>query len=200
MATEIRTKPNKESRETLKELSTKGVLVPSMVGIYNIIRAETGAVEPQGYDLWQLAGTFERPSSFDLPVYMCNAWVGYSSGRAKITAATGVRYGRQLADSYESGCHVNELAGSLIRQPDTRGASWIPKEGWFYGDAVLVTDVRRHWSLERWRADADEIEAFNEMLCTPRTLVLRGAHHPPSIFFHEEPNEFDLMFTKLRWG
>ncbi|WP_157080538.1 hypothetical protein [Methylobacterium variabile] len=199
MASEIRTKPNKGSRAILKELSAKGVLAHSMVGIYNVIRAQSSTVEPQGYDLWQLSGTLERPSSFALPLVKCDAWVGYSGGRAKITAASGVRYDGQPASICESSCHLNELAGKLIRQPDTRGASWIPNDGQFYGDAVLVTDVRRHWSLQRWRVEAGEIEAFNEMLSTPRTLVSRGVHNPPSIFFHEEPNEVDLMFMKLRW-
>ena len=199
MASEIRTKPNKGSRAILKELSAKGVLAPSMVGIYNIIRAQSSTVEPQGYDLWQLSSTLERPSSFALPLLRCDAWVGYSGGRAKITAASGGRYDSQPANSCGGSYHVNELAGNLIRQPDTRGASWIRECDRFYGDAVLVTDVRRHWSLVRWRVEAGEIEDFNEMLSTPRTLVSRGAHNPPSIFFHEEPNEFDLMFMKLRW-
>ena len=54
MAKVIRTKPSPTSRATLRELAAKGVLSSSMVGINTVIRAETGEVEDQGFDLWQL--------------------------------------------------------------------------------------------------------------------------------------------------
>ena len=69
-----------------------------------------------------------------------------------------------------------------------------------FGDAILVRDIRRHWSLCRHRAEEGEVEFFNEMLSSPRSLIAGCGGRPPQIFFHEEPNEDDLIFTKLRFG
>ena len=64
MAKVIRTKPSPTSRATLRELAAKGVLSSSTVGIHAVIRAETGEVEDQGFDLWHLQRDRERLPNF----------------------------------------------------------------------------------------------------------------------------------------
>jgi hypothetical protein len=200
MAKMIRTRPSKTSRATLRELAAKGVLTSSMVGLRNIIRADTGKVEEQGFDLWELNRTQEQPANFFGGLAQCHAWIGYSGGRAHLTATTGSNYWGCTIPHFSTKFAVNQLAGQLIQQSDVRGAVSIPDDGMLYGDAVLVTDVRRHWTLYCRKAEADEIEFFNEMLSTPRTLIEGLGRRPPQIFFHIEPTEDDLVFMKLRFG
>ena len=200
MAKAIRTKPSKPNRATVKELATKGILMGSMTGMYNVIRAETGEVEEQGFDLWHLHQTRERLPNFYAGLFQCGAWVGYNDGRAKINATTGVSYWKDRFGRSSPPFPANDLASQLIGQPDKRGGFGFPADGMLYGDAILITDIRRHWRLCRREAEQGEIEFFNEMLSTPRTLIERGEGHPPEIFFYEEPKQDDLIFMKFRFG
>ena len=69
-----------------------------------------------------------------------------------------------------------------------------------YGDAILVTDNRMHWTFSNSKASAEEIELFDAMLSTPREILTPWKGHRPVIFFHEEPNYVDLVALKMRWA
>lgn len=200
MAKAIRTKPSKTSRATVKELETKGILFGEKIGINHIIRAATGQVEEQGFDHYDLNKKRERLANFHPNAPTCSAWVSYGSGRAQLTATYGNN--RWLGTPYDLSSIFSEncLADQMLRQPDTREIGGIQSGEKFYGDALLVTDIRQHWTLHRRQAEEGEIEFFNETLSTPRTLIERRNGYPPQIFFHEEPNEDDLIFIKLRFG
>lgn len=200
MAKTIRTKPSSTSRATLRELAAKGVLSSSMVGIRTVIRAETGEVEDQGFDLWQLQRDRVRLPNFYVGFAECRAWVSYNGGRAKLDATMGKGYWSNPAAPPSPIYPVNDLASQLVGQPDTKGTFGIPSDGLLYGDAILVRDIRRHWSLCYRSAEEGEIEFFDEMLSTPRTLIAGWGSGRPQVFFHEEPNEDDLIFMKLRFG
>jgi hypothetical protein len=200
MAKAIRTRPSKTSRGTLWELARKGVLMPSNVGIRNIVRAETGEIEEQGFDLPSLNRVREGlPAGYRFDLAECHAWVGYNGGRAHLTALRKSGYRQPHSAESPSALPINVFAGRLIQQPDVRGAFYLPVDGKLYGNAVLVTDVRRHWIFSARKADAEEIELFHDMLITPKSLIT-GWGGELMIFFHEEPCEADLIFTKLRWG
>jgi len=200
MAKAIRTNPSKTSRATVKELAARGVLSSSMIGIRALIRAATGEIDDQGFDHWHLHRDGEHLPNFQVGLVECRAWVSYNGGRAKLEATTGTRYWNNPAYPPGSTFPENELASGLISQPDTKAAFGIPLDGVLRGDAVLVRDIRRHWSLSRRGAEHGEVDFFNEMLSTPRTLIQGWNGCTPRIFFHEEPNEDDLIFMKLRYG
>ena len=90
MAEAIRTNPSKTSRATVKELAARGVLSSSMVGIRALIRAATGEIDDQGFDLWHLHRDGERLPNFQVGLVECRAWVSYNGGRAKLEATTGM--------------------------------------------------------------------------------------------------------------
>ncbi|MGH1591137.1 hypothetical protein ACRBEV_25640 [Methylobacterium phyllosphaerae] len=200
MAKAIRTKPSKSSRATVMELADKGILFGERIGISHIIRAATGRVEEQGFDLYEFNSERERPLNFHPNAPKCSAWVSYGSGRARLTATYGNN--RWLGTPYDLSSIFPEncLADQLLRQPDTRDKTGVPLGEKFYGDALLVTDIRQHWILSRRQAEEGEVEFFNESLSTPRTLCRGWNKYTPRIFFHEEPNEDDLIFMKLRFG
>ena len=199
MAETIRTKPSKTSRATLRELEAKGVLTPCMTGLRHFIRAETSVVEQRGFDHWRLGQDPERLPNFELGMMQCQAWVGYDGGRAHLTAVTGRSYGRAIRPDFHVRFPVNQLAGQLIQSPGVRGADSLPDDGLLYGDAVLVTDMRRHWILSCRNAEEGEVEILADGMVTPRTLI-KGFGVAPDILFHQEPAESDLIFIKLRWS
>ncbi|MHC2017805.1 hypothetical protein [Methylobacterium sp. CM6247] len=171
MAKSIRTRPSRTSRATVKELAARGVLSSSMVGIRSIIRAATGEIEDQGFDLFHLYADRERLINFGAGFVECRAQVSYDGGRATLDATTGKRYWCSPTFPPGSTFPVNELASRLIRQPDTKAAFGMPLDGVLCGDAYLVRDIRRHWSLGRRSTEQGEVELFNELLSTPRTLI-----------------------------
>jgi len=198
MAKAIRTNPSETSRATLKELAVRGVLSSSMVGMRALIRAATDEIDDQGFDLWHLHR--DRPPNFQAGFAECRAWVSYNGGRAKLEATTGARRWNNPAYTPGSGFPENELASRLVNRPGTKAAFGIPLDGVLCGDAILVRDIRRHWNLTQQNAEQGEVEFFNEMLSTPRTLIQGWNGCPPQIFFHEEPIEDDLIFMKLRFS
>ena len=159
MAKVIRTKPNPTSRATLRELAAKGVLSSSMVGIRTVIRAETSEVEDPGFDLWHLQRDRERLANFYDGFVECSAWVSYNGGRAKLDATTGKSYWDNPAAPPKPIYPLNDLASRLFGQPDTKGTFGIPSDGLLFGDAILVRDIRRHWSLCRHRTKVGEVSS-----------------------------------------
>lgn len=200
MAKIIRTKPSRTSRATLQELKCKGVLTSCMVGIRNIIRAATGEVDERGFEFWRLQHDAEQLANFQLGMAQYQAWVSYNGGRAHLSAVTGRSGWRPIQPDFHTRFPVNQIAGQLIQGGEVRGGVNLPEDGLLYGDAVLVTDVRRHWILSCRQADEGEVELFHEGLSTPRSLIKGWGGRAPDIFFHEEPHETDLFYTKLRFG
>lgn len=202
MATKNRLNPNPESRATLRQLEERGILQREKVGIRNIIRAATDTVEQVGFNLADLYGAVWREPAlpnFCPAAVLVSGWVGYNNGRAHITATQGRDgwHGHVLDVSSHFG--VNKIATDLLRQDCTKGACFnktVP----FYGDAVLVTDIRAHWIFRTSSPDvtAEDVELFNDMLVSPRDL-LRARWGGAWIFFHEEPCQTDLVALKLRW-
>ena len=153
MAKAIRTNPRCTSRATLKELAAKGILASSMVDIRCIIRATADVIDDQGFDLWHLQRNGERLPNFQVGLVECRAWVSYNGGRAELEATTDTRHWNNPAYPPGSAFPENELASRLLNQPDTKAAFGIPLNGLLYGDAILVRDIRRHWSLVQRSAE-----------------------------------------------
>jgi hypothetical protein len=89
-----RLNPNAESRATLLELDTKGILHRERVGLRNVIRAATSTVELIGFDLDALHGpVWRNPAlpNFAPGALTVSGWVGYNNGRARITAHKGMQ-------------------------------------------------------------------------------------------------------------
>src|SRR3954454_14830765 len=90
MSSKIRTNPNPNNRPYLRDLEKDHILTREKVGIRNIIRAETGVVEPQGFNL----NVYRAGPQHELPNFHPNAprwggWVSYNGGRADITVSPG---------------------------------------------------------------------------------------------------------------
>jgi hypothetical protein len=166
--------------------------------VRNILRADTGLVEPIGFDVNELHGSYWRNPA--LPnfsaVYPSQAWVGYDGGRARLLAI-------EAYDSYSASRLAlfpeNNAAAELVQQPCTRGSTFhglCP----IVGDALLITDMREHTILRPFRQDytADDIAFFASMLVTPHDVI--ECERYPWIFFREEPREIDIIATKLRWS
>jgi hypothetical protein len=126
--------------------------------------------------------------------------VTYDKGRAEITATPGHKTWEGTPYDLSSIFPMNMAAGELLRQPDTKCGSGIDPGMRFYGDAVLVTDIRMHWVFSNVRAEAEEIEVFDAMLSTPRQMLTPWQNANPIIFFYEEPNQIDLVALKMRWA
>jgi hypothetical protein len=199
MATKSRLNPNPASQPTLKSLHDGGILHREMIGLRNIIRATSGAVEPFGYDIGCVYDFIHKEASlsnFRKHARRAHGLVGYNGGRAEILAMTNYRDWHEVRDVLSADFPVNSLATSLLQQPCTKRARFDPKIP-MYGDAVLITDRRYHWVFSKNQATEDEILAFDALLTTPRTLHKRWNH--TSIVFHTEPNQADIFSIKMAW-
>jgi hypothetical protein len=199
MTGKSRLNPNPASRPTLKDLKGAGILDREKIGLRNIIRAATGAVEPCGYaiecmyDFTQREPTLNNFRQHSLRV---GGLVGYSGGRAEIYATT--NFSCSCGSSRDLSRHypVNTLATDILKQPCTRGA-WFDPGIPMYGDAVLITDKRMHWTFSKEKAPEDAILEFDALLTTPRMLHKR--FYGTVIVFLEEPNQSDIFTIKLAW-
>jgi hypothetical protein len=200
MATSNRLKPDPKSRKALKDLCQRGILRREEVGIRNIIRAETGEIEPVGFSHYWFHDTWERLPNFHPNVPRQTAWVSYNQQRAEITVTCGNKEWYGTPYDLSAIFPVNTLADRLLRQPDTSRISSLDPGVSCYGSAILVTDNKFHYTFSNWKADAEDIELFDAMLSTPREVLRWSANLNPMIFFHEEPNYIDLVALKMRWA
>jgi hypothetical protein len=203
MVTSNRLKPDPKSRKVLKELSQKRVLHRDKTGIRNIIRAESGKLEPVGLNHHYFNAGWERLPNFHPNAPRLTGWVGYNKGRAEITATYGHKSDtRWYKTPYDlsSIFAPNVAATELLRQPCTKCGIGVGPDMICYGDAILVTDARMHWVFANRNVNAEEIEVFDAMLSTPREILRPWKGSNPVIFFHEEPNYIDLVALKMRWA
>jgi hypothetical protein len=170
-----------------------------MIGLRNIIRATSGAVEPFGYDIGSVSDFIHNEASlrnFRQNARRTHRLVVYNGGRAEILATTKYRDWHEVRDVLSAHYPINNLATALLHQPCTKRAWFDPKIP-MYGDAVLITDRRYHWVFSNNQATENEILAFDALLTTPRTLHKRW--NGIAIVFHTEPNQADIFSTKMVW-
>ena len=202
MPTANRMNRKPESRATLLELERKGVLRRERIGIRNIIHASTGGVQRVGFDINELHGSLWRNPqllNFCPAAQFATGWVGYGGARAFLSATQGRAEWEGHPLDLSSHFPVNALATELLNQPCTKNASFSDKVP-ILGDAVLTTDHRQHWILRPYRREysEDELSFFASMIATPHDLMTSTWR--PSIFFHEEPREIDIIAMKLKWS
>jgi len=173
------------------------------VGIRNIIRASTNAVETIGFDLDELHGCYTTDLTNLRQGDGCSmGMVTYNGGRADLRGTQGVRDCQVRSLDFNRRFPVNQLATDLINQKCTKRAYFDPMLP-MRGDASLVTDSRAHWcfKLNDGSASAEDIVDFNNRLVSPRDLI-PGCYRynlNPWIFFHEEPCERDILTIMMRW-
>ncbi len=199
MVTKSRLNPNPASRPTLKSLQDGGILHREMIGLRNIIRAATGAVEPCGYNIESISEFVRREptlKNFRQNGRPVEGLVSYSGGRAEIRATT--VYPGTVSAMFDLSQHypINTLATDILKQPCTKRA-WFDPGIPMYGDAVLITDKRMHWTFTKYKAPEDEILEFDALLTTPR--ILHKRFYGTVIIFLEEPSQSDIFTIKLAW-
>jgi hypothetical protein len=192
-------KPNPANRSALAELEQKRVLHRERSGLRHIVRAGTQMVEPNGFSHYCFSAAHERLANFHPNAPQVSGWVAYNNGRAEMTATPGTLNWKGTPYDLSSVFPSNTLADDLFRQAGTKSGTGLQPGACFYGDAVLVTDARMHWIFRTWKAELEEIDTFDAMLSTPRSLIKSQAGDYAVIFFHEEPNVVDLVSLKLRW-
>jgi hypothetical protein len=185
------------SRSILKRLEQRWLLRRKKVGIRNIIRAASGSVECYGLNLHATCLFHERLANFHPNAPRMSAWVAYQDGRAELTATHGHSAWVNTLYDLSSIFPVNAMATDLMYDPATKSSGYLPPNLTFYGDAELITDSRMHWFFINWKAEAEDILSFNEMLTTPRTVLYQDAK--PQIFFHEQPHQGDVMTMQMTW-
>lgn len=200
MTTKSRLNPNPLSRPTLKSLQEAGILRREKIGLRNIIRAGTGAVEPFGFNIGGIYDFIrDEPSLSNFRTHSrreVRGLVGYGGGRAEICATSIYPAPRGFTAGLSTHSPINRLATSILKQPCTKQTFFDPKIP-MYGDAVLITDKRFHWVFSRNQVSDTEIMEFDALLTTPRTLYKRGV--TTTIVFHVEPNQNDIFTIKIAW-
>jgi hypothetical protein len=196
-----RLNPNPANRSALLNLKKKGVLRRQQVGIRHIIRASTNTVETIGFDLTELHGWYSTGlSNFGYNTDCAIGWVTYNGGRADLRGTQGVGASKDRLRDFSRRFPVNQLATDLINQKCTKGVYYDPALP-VRGDAALVTDMRAHWYFSCYNPNVSiqDIQDFNSMLTSPRDLIPGYSGRNPWIFFHQEPNERDIIMTMMRW-
>jgi hypothetical protein len=195
MKNKSRLNPNKQSRASLKLLEDKGILHRQKVGLRHIIQTD-GTVQHVGYDLGSNWYSSNLPNYYPGVSQTYGTVVQYNNARAELTATLG-RKGWE-GHILDVGTHFppNPLATQLWTD-QLQSASLPYSDSVIYGDAVLVTDNRMHWTLRPRNASVEDLEIFDEMLSTPRDLIVRGDY--AQIFFHTEPNQNDIVALMMRW-
>jgi hypothetical protein len=189
-------------KNTLSYLQKKSVLRREKVGLRNIIRAHTGAVECQGLNVpFYLIEPSERVrlDNFHPGSIVFSAWVSYKGRRAHIRATSGQPEWINTPCDISSHFPINNLASELLRQPCTKGLQYNLDRLTIYGDSVLITDIRDHWVFRRYDMDQESFDLTDENLTTPRTTYRKNVAGHSAIYFHEMPNEDDLFYLKMRW-
>ncbi|HEV2559315.1 MAG TPA: hypothetical protein VGU45_11865 [Microvirga sp.] len=166
------------------------------VGLRHIIKTD-GTVEALGYDIGPLPnGKLSNFHPGAAQTYQ--SVVDYHGQRAELSATLG-------REDYQG--HILEVSTHFPRNQlatDLLGAAGMPwltgphQSPTAYGDAILVTDNRMHWCLRPWRVQPGEVALFDGMLTTPRSLLQSLGGHD-WIFFHEEPNQTDIVSIMVRW-
>jgi hypothetical protein len=170
-----------------------------MIGLRNIVRATTGAVDPFGHDIKGIYDFIQNEpslSNFRQTIWRAKGFVGYNGGRAELFATTEYPDYYQSKNYLDKHFPVNGRATQLLGQPCTRGHQFDPNR-LVYGDAILITDRRLHWVLCQQQASDDEIIDLDAQLTTPRRLYKR--YRSTEIVFLEEPNQRDIFTIKLMW-
>lgn len=101
---------------------------------------------------------------------------------------------------------ANAIADELFRQPKLGNDTYIGSMGSIYGDALLITDVRQHWSVSRHHlVDQSHADDLCSRLTTPHVMSGRyttssGTLSTSSIVFVEEPCAEDLTLLLMMFG
>ena len=157
------------------------------VGLRHTLKAD-GTVQPLGFNVGFPWNNSNLPNFYP-GSNSVHAVVQYNGERAELAATLG-----------RTGCdgHILDVSSHFPPNPvatDLLRAAY--QTATVFGDAVLVTDNRMHWVFRPYKAPADEVRDFDMLLTTPRTLFEDGPG--PWIFFHEEPNQSDIVAFKMRW-
>ncbi|MBM6582701.1 hypothetical protein ILT44_21075 [Microvirga sp. BT689] len=191
MAPKSRLNPNKESRLALKQLQDKKILIRQKVGLRHAIKSD-GSVEFLGYDVG-----YYHMANFHPGVARAHTVVQYNNARAELTATLGTPgYEGHILDISKH-FPQNPLATQLLAAARSKAGFPSSSAPTVYGDAILVTDNRMHWMLHPYRASLEDIERCHDMLTTPRDLI--SSRTSACVFFHEEPNQSDILTLNMHW-
>jgi hypothetical protein len=187
-----RLNPKKSSRSTLEILQDKRILDRAKVGLRHVVKPDR-SVQHLGLNIGHPPGNRHMPNFYPGAAQTYSTVVRYNDQRAELTATLGrPGYKGHILD-VSAHFPLNPLATELLRAASSPASC----DNEVYGDAILVTDNRMHWVYQPYNVQPNEVLDLEEQLSTPRTLFDRQSR--PWIFFHEEPNERDLVLLKMHF-
>ena len=207
MAKSNRTNPNPEHRSTLKDLYKSNVLSRVTAGLKYIIRAEDGAHDYIGFSCDGRDPQHIVPDNFH--PYVRRSWyaINYNGKRTEVEYTTGSLEKRWVGTACDPSTYfiTNRFIKDILKQANIdidqdhkrRTSQYTALELVdkleIYGDAYLTTDYRKHWTV----FGSKKCQEIASAISTPHSLSQSSEGEIYEIFFHEEPNESDLMYITL---
>jgi hypothetical protein len=197
---ENRTKPNPLNREAIRTLSQGHVLTAELIGVRAIVEAEQEIIRYIGLDTVGRNGLVFKPKCIRL--LHGSYGIKFMHKGTKATMSVVCKHRGHPSHMIDPAATLprNYLAENLLRdgqyEPDS---SVYVNHCQFYGDAVMVEDVRRHWCLGDNKLTANELIGICDDLTTPRRLRGYPSGQVSSILFEEEPNSDDLLLLSMKF-
>ncbi|MCJ2106365.1 hypothetical protein MKK70_13425 [Methylobacterium sp. E-041] len=195
-----RTKPNKSNREAISNLSKKNVLIAEMIGIRAIVEAEQEIIRPIGLDTVDCKGFIFTPLCIKL--LHGTHGIKFTHNDTKATMSSVCKHAHHLSCMIDPASTLprNHFAENLLEKGGVEKDTYFDhKSSNLYGDAIVVSDVRRHWCIRPYYAPNTDLTDLIDDLTTPRRLRCYSNEKIHSILFEEEPNSDDLLLLAMKF-
>ena len=195
-----RTNPNKSNRDAISNLSKKNILIAEMIGVRAIVEAEQEIIRPIGLDTFDCKGFIFTPLCIKL-LHGANG-IKFTHNDTKATMRSVCKH------AHHSSCMIdpastlprNHFAENLLEKGGVEKDIYFNhKSSQLYGDAIIVSDIRRHWCIRPCLVQNTDLTDLIDHLTTPRRLRRYSNSEVHSILFEEEPNSDDLLLLAMKF-